>query len=69
MKSLMASLALYDKILRMCLLFTKLQYLIVLKMEASLSVGMNFWFLSYLRGCLNSKILLFKTKNFKNFYS
>lgn len=41
-KSLIANFALSDKMLRICLLLTKLQYFIVLKMELSLSEGINF---------------------------
>ena len=58
MKSLMASLALYESMLRICLLLTKLLYFMVLKMDFSVQVGIKRRFLSYFLGCLNKTILL-----------
>ena len=54
----MANFALYDKMFKICLLFTKLLPLIVLKIFRSESQGTKGLFLSYFLGCLKITIRL-----------
>jgi hypothetical protein len=69
MKSLIASLADSERMFRICLLLTKSDLFIAGIIPFSKSVGINTLFLSYFNGCLNSKIRLLLTRNFKKFCS
>jgi hypothetical protein len=66
MKSRIANFALYESMFKMCLLLTKLQVLIVLRISLSVSQGKKVLFLSSFLGCLKIVILLLSIKNFKN---
>ena len=68
-KSLIANFALYDNMFKICLLFTKSQPLIVLKIFLSVSHGTKTLFLSYFLGCLKITIRLLSIRNFKNLCS